>query len=210
MTRQRPPDFDELVGAVDDLAERARLERVHQLLVEAGPPPDLSADFAAKTSPAEERHNVFRLPRRRLGLALVLIGATLVAAFAVGYLAGNSGSDSNDALQVENTVALTGSGAAAGKVDIGARDEDGNLPMVLTVHGLRKLGDGDYYRLALTKGDKPIVTCSTFNVAGMREAALKMLAAYELEGFDGWMVTLWHGRTHEETPVLWSKDAKPA
>ncbi len=199
----RPPDFDELIGAVDDPAERARLERVHKLLVEAGPPPDLTPSAAAKAPPVEERSNVFRRPRRRLGLALAVIGATVVAAFGLGYLAGDS--RSNESLQVENTVALTGSGAAAGEIDIGARDEDGNLPMMLTVRGLRKLGDGDYYRLALTKGDKPIVTCSTFNVAGRRETAVKMLAAYELEGFDGWMVMLWHARTHDETPVLWSK-----
>jgi hypothetical protein len=37
-----------------------------------------------------------------------------------------------------------------------------------------------------------------------------MLAAYDLEGFDGWMVTLWHARTHDETPVLWSKGARSA
>lgn len=207
MTR-RPPDFDALVGAVDDPAERARLERVHKLLVEAGPPPDLTPSAAAKAPPAEERSNVFRLPRRRLGLALAVIGATVVAAFGLGYLVGDSRSD--ESLQVEDTVALTGSGAAAGEIDIGARDEDGNLPMVLTVRGLRKLGDGDYYRLALTKGAKPIVTCSTFNVAGRRDTALKMLAAYDLEGFDGWMVMLWHARTHDETPVLWSKGARSA
>jgi hypothetical protein len=107
-------------------------------------------------------------------------------------------------------VSLTGSGTAAGEIDIGTRDEDGNLPMVLTVRGLRKLGGGDYYRLALTKGAKPIVTCSTFNVGGGQETALNMLAAYDLEGFDGWMVTLWHAGTHDETPVLWSKGARSA
>jgi hypothetical protein len=206
----RPPDFDELVNGVEDPAERARLERVHQLLVEAGPPPDLTPSFATKARPAEERHNVFRLPRRRLGLALVLIGATLVAAFGIGYLAGNSGSDSNEALQAENTVALAGQGTAGGEIDIGARDDDGNLPMLLTVHGLRKLGDGDYYRLALLKNGKPIVTCGTFNVGGKGETALEMLAAYDLESFEGWVVMLWHGRTHDETPVLWSKGSKPA
>lgn len=205
----RVPDFDELVGAVDDPAEHARLERVHQLLVEAGPPPDLTPSVAAEAPPAEERHNVFPLPRRRLRLALVLIGAALVAAFAIGYLAGNSGSGSNEALQAENTVALAGSGAG-GQIDIGARDDDGNLPMLLTVHGLRKLGDGDYYRLALVKNGKPIVTCGTFNVAGKSETELEMLAAYDLGSFEGWVVTLWHGRTHNETTVLWSKDAKPA
>jgi hypothetical protein len=206
----RPPDFDELVGAVDDPAERARLERVHELLVEAGPPPDLTPSVVATAPPAEERRNVFRLPRRRLGLALAVIGATLVAAFGIGYFAGNSGSGSSEALHVENTVALAGRGAAAGEIGIGSRDDDGNLPMLLTVHGLRKLGDGDYYRLALVKNGKPIVTCGTFNVGGRGETALEMLAAYDLENFEGWVVMLWHGRTHDETAVLWSKQAKPA
>ena len=36
------PDFDDLVGTDLDPAERARLERVHDLLMAAGPPPDLS------------------------------------------------------------------------------------------------------------------------------------------------------------------------
>jgi len=34
------PDFDELVGSDLEPSERARLERVHELLVAAGPPPD--------------------------------------------------------------------------------------------------------------------------------------------------------------------------
>ena len=43
----RPPDFDELIGDdVDDL-ERARLRRVHDLLVAAGPPADMPAALAA-------------------------------------------------------------------------------------------------------------------------------------------------------------------
>ena len=61
-----------------------------------------------------------------------------------------------------------------------------------------------------SKKTSPIVTCSTFNVGGKQETALSMLAAYDLEGFDGWMVMLWHARTHDETPVLWSKGARSA
>jgi hypothetical protein len=202
----RTPDFDELVNGVEDAAGRARLQRVHELLVEAGPPPDLSLDFAPKAPPTEERRSFFSLSRRRLGAALALVGATLVAAFGVGYLVGNT--DSNEALQVEDTVALTGSGAG-GQIEIGARDEDGNLPMLLSVHGLRKLRGSDYYRLALIKDGRPIVTCGTFNVAGRGETALQMLAAYDLERFEGWAVTLWHGKTRDETPVLWSTPTKP-
>jgi hypothetical protein len=37
-----PPEFEEIVGADVEAAERARLARVHSLLVQAGPPPELS------------------------------------------------------------------------------------------------------------------------------------------------------------------------
>ena len=47
-----PPDFDELISDdVDDL-ERARLRRVHDLLVAAGPPADMPATLAARQSSA--------------------------------------------------------------------------------------------------------------------------------------------------------------
>src|ERR671936_1903421 len=38
----RPPDFDELVGPDAEAGERERLRRLHDLLVAAGPPPDLA------------------------------------------------------------------------------------------------------------------------------------------------------------------------
>jgi hypothetical protein len=31
-----------------------------------------------------------------------------------------------------------------------------------------------------------------------------MIAAYDLKGFDGWVVTRWESDTRGETPVLWS------
>ena len=47
----RPPDFDELVGNVEEPDERERLRRVHELLVEAGPPPDLSPALSSIEPP---------------------------------------------------------------------------------------------------------------------------------------------------------------
>src|SRR5207249_1133991 len=38
----RKPDFDELIGAETSAAERERLRRTHELLVQAGPPPELT------------------------------------------------------------------------------------------------------------------------------------------------------------------------
>ena len=45
MTRR--PDLEDLVGADLDLSERERLRRVHDLLLQAGPPPELSPEIEA-------------------------------------------------------------------------------------------------------------------------------------------------------------------
>ena len=69
-----PPDFFDLVGDEGTPEELERLRRAHDLLVAAGPPPELSPRLAeaplgiGRTS---------RLPRRRRGAVLVLAaGAT--------------------------------------------------------------------------------------------------------------------------------------
>ena len=60
----RPPDFDDLVGGDLPADERERLRRVHDLLVEAGPPPELPEGL--QPIPEEERGNVYPLfPKRR-------------------------------------------------------------------------------------------------------------------------------------------------
>ena len=43
----RNPNLDELVGTDTTGAERERLQHVHDLLLEAGPPPELSPELEA-------------------------------------------------------------------------------------------------------------------------------------------------------------------
>ena len=73
---QMTPDFDELVGTDLDPAERERLERVHGLLIAAGPPPDLVEPKVVQLA-----------PRRRRGVLLALAAAIAVTAFALGAAA---------------------------------------------------------------------------------------------------------------------------
>lgn len=203
----KTPDFDELMSGVDDPDERDRLRRVHDLLLESGPPPELSPALASVEPPQEaDDAEVSWLPPRRLGAALVLAATLVLGAFAVGYFAGNSGSSgsANEELQVEHTVALQGAqSTTAGVVSVGIPDANGNTPMLVTVRGLDRLPEGDYYRLALAKGGKPIVTCTTFNVGGKGTTTVSLAAAYDLKGFDGWLVTRWSKGS--ETKVLWTK-----
>jgi hypothetical protein len=210
----RPPDFDELVDAGGEPEEVDRLKRVHELLVAAGPPPELTPSLSSVTAPvetapaAEEERDLFWLPRRRLGSALVLAGAILAAVFGLGYLVGGTDSGGGDSQTAPSefvqTAPLSSDGEASGVVNVGRADADGNWPMVLTVRGLPPLTGGDYYVLALAKNGKPIVTCGTFNVADRGQKTLRMIAAYDLEGFDGWVVTLWDAETRDEKPVLWT------
>src|SRR5262249_29739042 len=81
-----PPDFRNLLG--DDVPEEEfeRLRRVHELLVAAGPPPELSPSLGR---PPEIGGRLLSLPRRRRS-ALLLIAAALVAGlFGVGFLVGS-------------------------------------------------------------------------------------------------------------------------
>jgi hypothetical protein len=201
-------DFDELVEGVESPEERDRLRRVHELLIQAGPPPELSPALATMPEPDEEpadEADVAWLPPRRLGAALVLAATLVLASFAVGYFAGNNRSNGgNETLKVTRTVVLHGEGAETGVVSVGEVDADGNIPMVITVRGLAPLPEGDYYSLALTKGGKPIVTCTTFNVGDRGTNTVDLVAAYDLQGFDGWAVTHWHAKTRDDSRVLWS------
>ncbi|HEY6584526.1 MAG TPA: hypothetical protein VIZ29_06750 [Gaiellaceae bacterium] len=202
------PEFDELVEGVESAEERARLRRVHELLQEAGPPPELSPVLASITPPEEEpadEADVAWLPPRRLGAALVLAATLLLASFAVGYFAGNNrSSGGTEAIKVTRTIALHGEGTSTGVVSVGQADADGNIPMLITVRGLAPLPEGDYYSLTLTKGGKPVVTCTTFNVGDRGTNTIDLVAAYDLSGFDGWAVTQWHAKKHDETRVLWT------
>jgi hypothetical protein len=201
------PEFEDLFEGEESPEERARLLRVHELLQEAGPPPELSPALASMTPPEDEptdEADVAWLPPRRLGAALVLAATLLLASFALGYFAGNRSNGETEALKVTRTVVLHGQGQSTGVVSVGEVDADGNTPMLITVRGLRPLQDGDYYSLALTKRGKPVVTCTTFNVGDRGTNTIDLVAAYDLDNFDGWAVTHWHAKTKDDTRVLWS------
>jgi len=154
-------NFDDWVD-VEGLtpAERARLERVHELLLEAGPPAALPSGLEHPPGQVIP----FR-SRRRAGLVALLAAAILVgAAFAGGYFAGRG----DDGMHVVRQVSLQSTGGRAfASLDIGRRYGSGNWPIEMTVKGLPQQANAKaYYLLLLWRNGKPAGVCGAFRVNG--------------------------------------------
>jgi hypothetical protein len=193
------PDFRELVG--DDLPdeERARLERIHELLVAAGPPPELPpALVEPDLDPRDE--NVEFLPRRRAGFVLGIAAAVGVAAFLGGFLAGRAKEPFTKVFDVP-MHGTAQAAAASATIHVGKADEAGNWPLKVVVHGLKPLPKGQYYEMFLTHGHKAAASCGTFRIS-QRSDSVRLNAPYNLRRFDGWVVTLERPGTGKHPVVL--------
>ncbi|MGH3133942.1 MAG: hypothetical protein ACRDNY_09440 [Gaiellaceae bacterium] len=185
---ERGPDFDDLIGSEVSSPERERLERVHDLLVAAGPPPELSGALSAPSTGAS------RLQSRRRAAALLALAAALGAvAFAVGFAVASS-----DGPNVDRVVAMTGASGVTASLEIFEIDDAGNWPMQLEVEGLGPSPDGRLYELWLTVNGAPRAFCGSFLAAADGTTVVPMNAPWKLDDFDGWVVVE-HGST---TPVL--------
>jgi len=190
--------FEELIGSEGlDPGEEERLRRVHDLLVQAGPPPDLSPELSLPPVPAEEADppEVAFLLRRRRGLVAVLALAAALAAFGAGYAFGHSKGRPIAFTSVRDVPMHGPSDAAAhGVVEIAAADSVGNWPMQFEVSGLPEQPDrAAYYELWLTQGGKAVAPCGAFRVHG-KTTRVRLTVPYSLKKFDGWVVTAQAGK----------------
>ena len=199
----RHPDFHDLVGNELEPGERERLERVHHMLIAAGPPPELPQELAEPPAPEGK---LVELARRRLRTGLVLAAALVLATFAVGYLLGARGEGtSSETFTATKQVVLGKSAERFAVVGIGDRDSSGNWPMMVQVEGLKHLPKGDYYTLFMTRDGKPVVTCGTFNVSKDGLTKITFSIAYDIDRFDGLMLAKYSAEQRENTPLLSAK-----
>jgi hypothetical protein len=170
------PDFDDLVGSDLDPGERARLERVHELLVTAGPPPEAAFDPP-----------VALLPTRRRGALLALAAALAVAAFALGAVVFDdaSGRTLDFTETMSGTAAADDASASLAVYDL---DAAGNWPMELTVAGLPPSKSGRPFELWLTREGELAALCGGFFTDESGWASVPMNAPYRFDEFDGWVV----------------------
>jgi len=184
------PNFDELVGG-DDLSaeEAARLQQVHDLLVEAGPPPELPPHLLQEPDPEGGRHdNVTGLPRRRTGMLLGIAAALTLTAFLGGFIYGTHHAPFNEDFAVPMHSTAAGSQAKA-VIHVGKLDSAGNWPLKVDVENLPALPKGQYYEMFLSRGvDQRAASCGTFRVSGSSQD-IRLNVPYRLDKFNGWIVT---------------------
>jgi hypothetical protein len=199
-------DFDDFVGG-DDLEpeEELRLREVHDLLVQAGPPPDLPPALERlPDEPAEAEILSFpMLPKRRWAAAAVVAAALAVAAFGAGYLLGDRSGSSSSSSSVDavRVVPMRGVSGALASIRLGKRDRVGNWPMELVVTGLPTQPEGAYYTLYLTRDGKPRVPCGYFRV-NKRTTTVRFTVPYKLRKGESWVVTYQPKGVHEPGRVV--------
>jgi hypothetical protein len=185
----REPTLDDLIGAETTGEERARLRQVHEMLLEAGPPPELSPKLEAGPTLGMTLHRKRALKRR----AMLLLAATLavVGVFLAGYAVANRGGSGSSPVL---TQALTGTKfapQAQGTLEVWD-SRDGNWPMTLSVVGLKQLAPHSYYEVYLVRHGKPWGACGTFRVQSPNPGVVTvtLTAPYTLRKGDSWVVTL--------------------
>jgi hypothetical protein len=197
-------DFRDLVDTGSLTPEElARLERVHDLLVQAGPPPELPPSLVEPPTRGAQAEIVQfpLLPHRRWAVAAVTAAAVAAVAFGGGYIVGHNKAKPT-AFHTVRAVAMHGGNATA-VLKIAERDSVGNWPMQIEVTGLpEQPAAGAYYELWLTRHGKPTEPCGQFRVHGST-TRVRLSVPWNFKGIDGWVVTnQGHGDTGPGPVVL--------
>jgi hypothetical protein len=186
----REPTLDELIGADMTDAERERLQQAHELLLQAGPPPELPPQLLKPPGVEVARKQRRRVVKRR---TLALLAAALMVAFvffagyAVANLRNGSGKPTAAGIFTLKGTALEPRARASLVL---WHPNDGNWPMTLNVVGLSKLPPRTYYEVYLVRDGQILGSCGSFRVSGPHSAlTLKLTAPYPLRQGDTWVVT---------------------
>jgi hypothetical protein len=186
------PDFEELVGTDLDATERARLERVHDLLVAAGPPPDYVPVVLEPEATVVELR-----PRRRRWALIAIAAAVAVSLFALGGALTVSPTES----ALPGTITMHGAAtaqAASASLEVLDRDEAGNWPMTVAVKGLAPATSGRPFELWLTQNGELGALCGSFRTDERGAAVVPMNAPFDFSEYDGWVIV----EEGSQTPLL--------
>ena len=187
----REPTLDDLIDETTGV-ERQRLEHVHDLLLQAGPPPELppglrqAPDFGVV--PLQQRRRTLKRRAFVLLAAALSIAVVFFAGYAVASHNGGGSTKSTTAVESLRLAGTSGAPGARATLDVWS-PQDGNWPMTLDVSGLPKLPARTYYEVYLVRHGRILGSCGTFRVAGPQAVTLTLNAPYPLQRGDSWIVT---------------------
>jgi hypothetical protein len=187
----REPNFDELIDAETTGAERERLRRTHELLLQAGSPPELSPELERGPTLGMTLQRPRRAVKPR-AMLLLAAAIAIVLVFVAGYAVGNGRNGKSTAGSSVIRLALKGTSLAPNAqatLEVW-QSEAGNRPMRLSVVGLPQLPGNGTYDVYLVRNGKPWGSCGTFRVAGSSgPLTVSLNAPYSLRKGDIWVVT---------------------
>ncbi len=186
--------FDELISTEAlTRSERDRLERVHQLLVRVGPPPELPRSLRRPPAPWRAHRLAPGAARRPRGPVLLLAAALVVVALAVGLVgrdvfSGNPRAAGTLSVRLRATAAAP-LGASA-LITAGAPDTAGNWAMKVVVAGLRPLPVRGYYVVYLVRHGRRVAPCGFFNVGRDGHTSVRFSVPYQRTPTDAWAIAV--------------------
>lgn len=176
--------FDELIGEEPDGAERARLRNVHDLLLEAGPPPELTPEVASGPTLAMTLGRPRAHSSRRRAYALTAVAAALVALVVGLAVTGNSHHTTYPAFTLHGTTLAPN---ASGSLYF-LKAQSPRPQLKLEVKGLPAVAKP--YVVYLVRNGRPVAPCGSFTVSNPhRELTTVITSPYRLQGSDQWIVT---------------------
>ena len=184
----REPSLDELIGADATGAERQRLQQVHELLLQAGPPPELTPELEAGPSIGLTLAKKRRAVKPR-ALALLAAALCLALVFFAGYAVSNNGGGTSKPVKALTLQGTAFAPQAEATLQVW-HSSAGNWPMTLNVVGLPALPAHGAYEVYLVRDGRPWGACGTFRVKGSSDVVRVTLnAPYSLRPGDSWVVT---------------------
>jgi hypothetical protein len=181
------PDLEAVIGASLPGSHRDRLRCVHDLLVQAGPVPELPASLR-RPPPVSVRELRFGRERASWPRLVAAAAAALVLAAAASGAYVFTGGPAETVGGVFVLHATAAAPAARGRLTVGDRDRAGNWPLTLRVRGLPVLPAGGVYEMYLTDKGHLVGGCGVFRTDG-GTTVIHLNVPYQLGEYSGWVIS---------------------
>jgi hypothetical protein len=179
--------FDELIGSEPEGSERNRLRSVHELLVEAGPPPELTPEIEAGPTLAMTLNRARRAKKaaRSRRMLVPLIAAAALLTLVIGLASGLGSKGHYPTIALQGTVFAPN---ASGALEILRPKAGEKQPMRITVSGLPSSKHSPYV-VYLVRNGHVAAPCGSFAVTDPNRTVTRTLhSPYRLSADDSWIV----------------------